>query len=109
MKKIAYIISKNGSGEFIQESILASIAEGAHTGEVIALYFTEEGVFHLMKGSRRAKEIGIAMETQGVKVFASKQSVKERRLQNIVIPGVELSGYSSFFEVAQNADHLISV
>jgi hypothetical protein len=49
------------------------------------------------------------MDAQDVKVFASKQSIKERRLQNIVIPGVELTGYGPFFELAQNADHLISV
>lgn len=109
MKKIAYIISKNGSGEFIQESILASIAEGAHGGEILALYFTEEGVYHLVKGSRRAKEIGVAMNSQGVKVFASKQSVKDRRLQNMIIPGIELASYDNFFDVAVEADHLISV
>jgi sulfur relay (sulfurtransferase) DsrF/TusC family protein len=109
MKKIAYIISKNGSGEFIQESILASIAEGSHSGEILALYFTEEGVYHLVKGSRRAKEIGISMDSQGVKVIASKQSIKDRKLQNMIIPGIELGTYEQFFEVAQNADHLISV
>jgi len=109
MKRVAYIISKNGSGEFIQESILAAIAEGVHGGEVVAIYFTEEGVYHLVKGARRAKEIGIAMESQGVRVFASKQSVKDRKLQNMIIPGIELSGYDTFFEIAQEVDHLISV
>jgi len=109
MKKIAYIISKNGSGEFIQESVLGSIADGVHSGQIVALYFTEEGVYHLVKGSRRAKEVGIAIDLQGVKVIASKQSVKDRRLQNMVIQGIELGNYEQFFELAQEADHIISV
>lgn len=109
MKKIAYIISKNGSGEFIQESILGSIADGTHSGEIIALYFTEEGIYHLVKGSRRAKEIGIAIQNQNVRVFASKQSIKDRKLQNMVIPGIEFGSYEQFFQLAQQADHVISV
>ena len=109
MKKIAYIISKNGSGEFIQESILGSIADGVHGGEVVAIYFTEEGIYHLVKGSRRAKEVGIAIENRGVRVFASKQSIKDRKLQNMIIPGIEFASYDQFFEIAQQADHVISV
>lgn len=109
MKKVAYIITKNGSGEFIQESILGSIAEGTHGGQIIALYFTEEGIYHLVKGSRRAKEIGIAIDNQNVRVFASKQSIKDRKLQNMVIQGIEYGTYEQFFEIAQEADHVISV
>jgi sulfur transfer complex TusBCD TusB component (DsrH family) len=109
MKKVAYIISKNGSGEFIQESILGSIAEGTHGGKIIALYFTEEGIYHLVKGSRRAKEIGIAIESRDVRVIASKQSIKDRKLQNMIIPGIELGSYEQFFDIAQQADHVISV
>ncbi len=109
MKKIAYIISQNGGGEFIQESILGAIADGSHTGKIIAVYFTEEGVYHLVKGSRRAKEIGMAIDSQEVKVIASKQSVKDRKIQNMVIQGVELGNYEQFIEIALDADHIISV
>lgn len=109
MKKIAYIISENGGGEFIQESILGSIADGSHVGKIVALYFTEEGVYHLVKGSRRAKEIGLAIDTQSVKVIASKQSVKDRKILNMVIQGVELGTYEQFIEIAMEADHIISV
>jgi sulfur transfer complex TusBCD TusB component (DsrH family) len=109
MKKIAYIISKNGGGELIQESILGTIADGSHAGKIVALYFTEEGVYHLVKGSRRAKEIGISIDSQDVKVIASKQSVKDRKIQNMVIQGVELGTYEQFIEIALDADHIISV
>lgn len=109
MKKIAYIISNNGGGELIQESILGAIADGSHAGKIVALYFTEEGVYHLVKGSRRAKEIGIAIDSQDVKVIASKQSVKDRKIQNMVIQGVELGTYEQFIEIALDADHIISV
>jgi sulfur transfer complex TusBCD TusB component (DsrH family) len=109
MKKIAYIISNNGGGELIQESILGAIADGSHAGKIVALYFTEEGVYHLVKGSRRAKEIGISIDSQDVKVIASKQSVKDRKIQNMVIQGVELGTYEQFIEIALDADHIISI
>ncbi len=109
MKKIAYIISRNASGEFVQESILGAIAEGSHAGKVIALYFTEEGIYHLVKGSRRAKEVGIALDTQGVKVIASKQSVKDRKLLHMIIPGVEHGTYDQFLNFAMEADHILTI
>jgi sulfur relay (sulfurtransferase) DsrF/TusC family protein len=109
MKKIAYVISRNASGEFVQESILAAIADGSHAGQVIALYFTEEGIYHLVKVSRRAKEVGIALDTQGVKVIASKQSIKDRKLLNMIIPGVEFSTYDQFLNSVMDADHILIV
>jgi sulfur transfer complex TusBCD TusB component (DsrH family) len=63
----------------------------------------------LVKGSRRAKEIGISIDSQDVKVIASKQSVKDRKIQNMVIQGVELGTYEQFIEIALDADHIISI
>ena len=105
----AYIITHNGAGEFIQESILNAIASGEHFGRVTALYFTEEGVYHLVKGSRRAKALGLAIDKHDLQVFVSKPSVRERRLQNMIIPGITFGDYSQFLEVAQNASHIICI
>lgn len=109
MKNIAYIIAHDGNGEFIQNGILKSIADRTHGANVIALYFIENGVYHLVKGSRRSKEVSIAMQEQHIKVLASKQSIKERRIQNMMIDGVKLASFDSFYNVTQNADHIISV
>ena len=108
-KEVAYIITHNGAGEFIQESILNAIASGEHFGRVTALYFTEEGVYHLVKGSRRAKALGLAIDKHDLQVFVSKPSVRERRLQNMIIPGITFGDYSQFLEVAQNASHIICI
>ena len=108
-KEVAYIITHNGAGEFIQESILNAIAGGGHFGRVVALYFAEEGVYHLVKGSRRAKDIGLAIDKRDVQVFVSKTSVRERRLQNMIIPGADFGDYSQFLEAAKDADQIISI
>jgi len=109
MKKIAYIISRDGSGEYIQDSILKSIADRTHGAHVISLYFIENGVYFLVKGSRRAKEIMIAMHEQDVKIFASKQSIKERKIENMMLDGIELATFDSFYKITQEADHIISI
>ena len=109
MKKIAYIITRNGSGDFIEDSILKTIADGNHGADVVALYFIENGVYHLIKGSRRANEIFLTLKNKNVKVFASKQSINDKKIKNMMIDGIELTSFESFYKYAKEADHIISL
>ncbi|MBN1350326.1 DsrE family protein [candidate division KSB1 bacterium] len=109
MKKIAYIITRNGSSELIENGILKTIADGAHGADVIAIYFVEDGVYYLAKSNKLSGDISEVVYNQNVKVFASKQSVRDRKLLPMLLEGVEISTFDSFYEIAKNADHIISI
>jgi len=108
MKKIAYIFTKQHTGELLEDSILLPIALGQHGVEVVAMYFVEDGVYHLVKGGRSSKNLKIAATEQKVNVFGCKMSIKNRNLQNVIIDGVTIGDFSEFYQIALAADHIIS-
>ena len=108
MKKIAYIITKQHTGELMEESLLLPIALGQHGADVVSIYFVEDGVYHLVKGGRSSKNLKIAINEQKVKVFGCKKSIKNRNLQNVIIEGIQEGEFKDFYHEALEVDHIIS-
>ena len=108
MKKIAYIFTKQHTGELMEDSILLPVALGQHGVEVIAMYFVEDGVYHLVKGGRSSKNLKIAMTEQNVKIFGCKISIKNRNLHNVIIEGIQDGDFKDFYDLALKADHIVS-
>lgn len=108
MKKIAYIFTKQHTGELMEDSILLPIALGQHGVEVIAMYFVEDGVYHLVKGGRSSKNVRIAISEQNIKVFGCKNSIRNRNLKNVIIDGVLKGNFRDFYKIALEADHIVS-
>ena len=108
MKKIAYIFTKQHTGELMEDSILLPIALGQHGAKVIAMYFVEDGVYHLVKGGRSSKNLKISISEHDVKVFGCNISIKNRNLQNVIIDGVNVGDLKDFYQMALEADHIIS-
>jgi sulfur relay (sulfurtransferase) DsrF/TusC family protein len=108
MKKVAYIFTKQHTGELLEDSILLPIVTGTHGVEVVAIYFVEDGVYHLVKAGRSSKNLKIALSEQNVKIFGCKISIKSRNLQNVIIDGVQLGEFQDFYKLALEADHIVS-
>ncbi len=108
MKKTAYIFTKQHTGELVDDSILQPIATGTHAVKVVALWFVEDGVYHLVKGGRSSKNLKLALRDHNVKVFGCKLSIKNRNLQNVIVDGVEIGKFDDFYSIALDADHIIS-
>ncbi|MFX0136705.1 MAG: DsrE family protein [Candidatus Hodarchaeota archaeon] len=108
MKKIAYVFTKQHTGELMEDSLLLPIALGQHGAKVVAMYFIEDGVYQLMKGGRSSKNLKTAINEKDVKVFGCKISIKNRNLQNVIIDGVHIGEFNDFFQIALEADHIIS-
>ena len=109
MKKIAYIITRQHTGEFIEDNLLVPISLGQHNAAVVALYFVEDGVYHLVKGGRSAKQVKLAISERNIKVFGCKLSIKNRNLRNLIIDGIEDGTFSDFYGLALEADHILCV
>lgn len=108
MKKVAYIFTRHQTGELIEDSLIVPIASGQHGAQVIAMYFVEDGVYHLAKGGRSSKNLKITMSKQKVKVIGCEISIKNRKLQNFLIEGVHIGNFNDFYKVALDADHILS-
>jgi len=108
MKRLAYIITKQHTGEFMEDSFLLPLSLGEHVAEVVVIYFVEDGVYHLVKGARSSKNIKIALDNSKLTIIACKTSIKNRNLQNVIIEGVEQGNFNDFFKYAADADHIIS-
>jgi len=108
MKKLAYIVTKQHTGEFMEDSVLLPLSQGNHVGEVVAIYFVEDGIYHLVKGARSSKNIKVAQENGKLKIIGCKTSIKNRNLQNVIIDGIEQGNFNDFFKYATEADYIIS-
>ncbi len=109
MKKISYIITKQHTGELVEDLILIPVSQGQHGAEVAAMYFVEDGVYHLVKGGRSAKHIKTAIQDRNLKVFGCKSSIKNRNLRNLIIDGIQDGDFNEFFKIALDTDHIISI
>ncbi|MDZ7261234.1 MAG: DsrE family protein [candidate division KSB1 bacterium] len=108
MKSVAYIITQKWPDELVQECLLPSIAQGTHGAKVVAMYFAEDGVYHLLKANPDARKIIMAIEDEDIKIIVSKQSVRQRKLDHLLLEGVTQGDFSDFYQAAQDADHIIS-
>lgn len=109
MKKVAYLITRSGTQELIGGCLLNTTSTGRQGVQVVALHFCEDGVFHLVKGSKNAAKVARAMAEQGVKVIACECSVGNRGLEEMLIEGVEIGHLADFFAAAEEADHVIAL
>lgn len=109
MKKVAYLITRAGTQELIGGCLLNTVSTGRQGVQVVALHFAEDGVYHLVRGSKNAGKIAQAISEQGVKVLACECSVANRGLHDLLLEGVEIGHLAEFFAAAAEADHIIAV
>ena len=108
MKSVAYIITRENISELLEDNILSPILEGDHGVEVVAFYFVGDGVFHLIKGTRNAKNFKALLKKSQTEIFACEISIKNRKLQNVVIDQARLGTLKDFYLAASNVDHIVS-
>jgi predicted peroxiredoxin len=108
VKKVAYIITRNGTRELIQGCLLGTIANDCHGAQTVAMHFVEDGVYHLIKGTATAERIETAIKEHGVKVLACECSVENRGIEGLLVDGVQIGHLSHFWEAAEEADHVMS-
>lgn len=109
MKKVAYLITRSGTQELIGGCLLNTVSTGRQGVQVVAMHFAEDGVYHLVKGTKNAAKVTRAMAEQGVKVLACECSVGNRGLEKKLIEGVEIGHLAEFFAAAAEADHVIAL
>lgn len=108
MKSVAFIITRQDISELIEDDIFIPIIRGEATIKAIAFYFVGEGVYHLIKGSRHSKNIKAIIELKETAILASESSIRSRKLQNVLIEGLQMGTLKDFYQQAAEADHIIS-
>lgn len=108
MKNFAYIITGKSTSELIEDNLFAPLGLGKHGVKVSAIFFVGDGVYHLLKGSRTAKNIKLAMVKEDVKILACEQSIRNRKLQNLMIDSVIFGTLTDFYDATTEADHIIA-
>ena len=108
MKSVAFIITRQNLSELFEDDILIPIVKGESGVKTTAFYFVGEGVYHLLKGSRYAKNIKAIIESKQIAVFASEGSIRNRKLQNVVIDGIKMGTLKEFYDAAPDVNHIIS-
>ncbi|MDZ7262779.1 MAG: DsrE family protein [candidate division KSB1 bacterium] len=109
MKKIAYIITKDTSGELLESCLLSNMGKRPINGQISALFFVGEGIYHLVKGSRSANKIKEGIQNLNIKVVACEHSVKSRNMETLLINGIKIGTISDFYAVAEDVDHIMSL
>jgi len=108
MKKLAYIITRVTLSELLEDNIIAPILRGDHGAQIAGFYFVDDGVYHLLKGSRNAKNIKAIIKMEKTAIYACETSIKNRKLQNVIIEGVKIGTLKDFYDATSEADHIIS-
>lgn len=100
--KIAFFITRNATNELLG-CITSTVGSGKH--ETVALHFCEDGVYHLVKGSKMADRVERFIQS-GIKVIACECSVKNRNLQDMLIDGVKIGHIDDFLDACEGAQIL---
>ncbi len=108
MKTVAFIITRENVSELIEDNILAPIVEGDSGVKTVAIYFVGDGVYHLLKGSRDAKNIKAIIKMGQTNILACENSIKNRKLQHIVIDDLKIATMKDFFNTTADVSHIIS-
>lgn len=108
MKSVAYIITRENMSELIEDNILLPIINGEAGVKVVAFYFVGDGIYHLIKGNRNAKHIKAIIDSGQTEIFVCEESIKNRKLQNVMIEKVKLGTIKTFWDAAANVDHIVS-
>ncbi len=108
MKSVAFIITRQDLSELMEDDILFPIVKGESNVKTVAFYFVGDGVYHLLKGNRYAKNLKAIIESKEIAVFASESSIRNRKLQNVVIEGIKMGVLKDFFDAASDANHIIT-
>jgi intracellular sulfur oxidation DsrE/DsrF family protein len=109
VKKVAYIITRNGTRELIEGCLLGTIANGCHGAQTVAMHFVEDGVYHLIKGTSTGDRVEKAIREHGVTVLACECSVENRGIEDQLVDGVQIGHLSHLWEAAETADHVIAI
>lgn len=107
MKTAAYIISGKSSSELLEDNLLVPLERGELRTRAAALFFVADGVYHLMKGARSSKVLRTLLAEQKTTIIGCQLSIKNRKLQNVLIDGLILGSLDDFYEAAKDADHII--
>ena len=108
MKSLAYIITREHISELLEDNILSPVLNGEHGAKIAAFFFAGDGVTHLIKGSRDAKNIKALIENEHTAIFVCEKSLKNRKLQNIIIDNAKPGTLKEFYDATSNVDHFIS-
>ena len=108
MKSVAYIITRENMSELIEDNILLPIIHGESGVKIVAFYFVGDGVYHLIKGNRNAKNIKAIIKMEQTEIYVCETSIKNRKLQNVVIENVKPGTMQDFLNATANVDHIIS-
>lgn len=108
MKSLAYIITREDISELLEENILIPILRGEHGARVDAFYFVGDGVYHLLKGSRNAKNLKSMIKMEQTKIYGCEDSIKNRKLKNVVIEDIKIGTLKDFYQAVADVDHIIS-
>lgn len=109
MKNIAYIVSGRSSTELLEDNIFTPLEKGELGVNAPVFFFVADGIYHLMKGARSSKTIKTMIARHKSKIIGCEISVKNRKLQNVLIEGVVVGSLKDFYEAAKNVDHVISI
>lgn len=109
MKNIAYIISGRSSTELLEDNLFTPLEKGELSVKAPVIFFVADGIYHLMKGARSSKALKTMISRDKTKIFGCEISIKNRKLQNVIIDGVVLGSLSDFYEAAKNVDQIISI
>ncbi|MDZ7265624.1 MAG: DsrE family protein [candidate division KSB1 bacterium] len=108
MKKFAYIITHELSAELLEDNLLAALEPGNQEIKLIALFFVDDGIYHLIKGNRILKKLKAACASGALAVFACNQSTKVRKIHNMIFEEAKMGSINDFYLAAADADHIIA-
>lgn len=108
IKKIAYIVTRDVASEIL-EANLNNLIRNEPTAQIVGIYFADDGVYQIVKGARISNKIRDALRIQDIFLFADEESLKKRKLQNMLLEDTKLGTLADFYSHTQNADHIVTI
>jgi sulfur relay (sulfurtransferase) complex TusBCD TusD component (DsrE family) len=108
--KLAYVFISDFSHQVLSTMILPQIESGRHGAEVVGMFFTQDRVYFLMKGTELGERIKKLIDG-GMAAIACDQCTYERGVENNLIDGVTIGCFPDFLKALaeKGVDQVVTI
>lgn len=109
--RVAYVLGSTNARKTLRDMIVPQMESGEHIAEVVALFFTFDTTFMLLKDTDLGKRLQKLSDDNGMMIVACDQCVIEREIDDKLIDAAHIGCFPVVYGALKNTnlDQIISI
>lgn len=102
--RVAYVMGSENARKTVRDMIVPQMEAGEHVAEVVAMFFTYDTTFMLLKDTDLGNRLQKLADEKGLMIVACDQCVIEREIDDKLIPAASLGCFPVVYGALNSAD-----